>query len=182
MSNTNNVSENIVSQLKEEAKNADRTKAKGFVNDKTGGSVLIDENGNITISPSKTVQYKMKYNEGQATEISYQSNTITNRKNIKTEEITINNHKLNPQFWELTDMKRFYNDPTSGIGNLTIGGTVLAKTWEPFLQQWVLIRRPIRTPMFSNYLPIPDAPEGMDINEATDISEEISEMRNLDKK
>ena len=79
---SNDISQNIVQKLKDEAANADRTKSKGFINDKTGGSVLINENGDITISPSKTVQYKMKYSEGQATEISMQSNTITNRKNF----------------------------------------------------------------------------------------------------
>jgi hypothetical protein len=176
----NNIVENIVQELKEKASNADRTNCKGFINDKTSGAVLIDSNGDVTISPSKTVQYKMKYNEGQATEVSMQSNTITNRKNLKIDELTINNHKINPQLWELTDMKRLYEDPTSGIGNLTMYGTVLVKTWEPFLQKWVLIRRPIRTPIFSNYLPLPDAPEDMDLQDATDISEEILQMRNLD--
>lgn len=177
-----NISQNIVQTLKEEASNASRTDCKGFVNEKTGGAVIIDSNGDITMSPAKTVQYKLKYSEGQATEISMQSNTITNRKNIKTDDLTINNHKINPQLWDLTDMKRLYNDPTSGIGNLTINATVLVKTWEPFLQKWVLIRRPMRTPIFSNYLPIPNAPIDMNLDDATNISEEILEMRNLDNK
>ena len=175
------ISKNIVSELKERAEHANREKDKGFVNDKTGGSLLIDEQGNITVAASKTVQYKMKYSEGQATEISMQSNTITNRKNIVTDEIIINNHKLNPQLWQYTNYKRLYDDPTSAIGALTVNATVLVKTWEPTLEKWVLIRRPIRTPLFSNVLPIPDAPETMGMQEATDISKEIQSMRDIDK-
>lgn len=176
----NEVIKNIVNEFKEMAENANRIKSKGFVNDKTGSSVLIDENGNVTVASSKNVQYKMKFAEGHATELSMESNTITNRKNLKTDEILVNNHKLNPQLWELTDMKRLYNDPTSAIGNLTMKGSVLVKTWEPYLQKWVLIRRPVRMPIFSNNLPIPDAPEEMGLNDATDISDEIQTMRNID--
>lgn len=175
------IKKNIVTEIKERAENADRSNDKGIVNDKTNSSIMLDKQGNITIAASQTVQYKMKYSEGQATEISMQSNTITNRKNIQTDEIIINKHKLNPQLWELTDMKRLHNDPTSAIGNLTINSTVLVKSWEPSLEKWVLIRRPVRVPLFSNLLPIPNVPEEMNLNDATDISEEIQEMRNIDK-
>lgn len=181
MSESTGIVQNIVSKLKDRAENADRTKEKGMINDKTGGSILLDQSGNITVAASKTVQYKMNYSQGQATEISMQSNTITNRKNIQTDEIVLNKHKLNPQLWHLTDMKRHQGDPTSAIGNLTMYGTVLVKAWEPTLEKWVLIRRPIRTPIFSNMLPIPDVPETMGLSEATNISDEITAMRNLDK-
>jgi hypothetical protein len=181
MADSKGIVENIVAELKDRAENADRTNEKGIVNDKTGGSLLIDQSGNVTIAASKTVQYKMNYSQGQTTEVSMQSNTITNRKNIQTDEITVNKHKLNPQLWQLTDMKRYQGDPTSGIGNLTMYGTVLVKTWEPTLEKWVLIRRPLRTPIFSNMLPIPDAPESMGLSDATDISTEIQQMRDMDK-
>jgi hypothetical protein len=181
MADSQGIKQNIVNELKDRSENADRSKEKGLVNDKTGGSILIDQSGNVTIAASKTVQYKMNYSQGQVTEVSIQSNTITNRKNIQTDEIVMNKHKLNPQLWQLTDMKRYQGDPTSGIGNLTINGTVLVKTWEPTLEKWVLIRRSIRTPIFSNVLPIPDAPTAMGLNDATDISTEIQEMRNMDK-
>lgn len=172
---------NIVNELKERAENACRTDNKGFINDKTGGSIIIDEQGDVTIAASRTVQYKMKYSEGQATEVSMQSNTITNRKNLKADELIINNHKLNPQLWQMTDMKRLHGDPTSGVGGLTLCTTVLVKTWEPSLEKWVLIRRPLRTPLFSNLLPIPDVPETMGISDATNISPEIKQMRDIDK-
>lgn len=181
MSESTGIVQNIVGELKERAENADRSKEKGIVNDKTGGSILIDQSGNVTVAASKTVQYKMSYSQGQATEVSMQSNTITNRKNVQTDEIVVNKHKLNPQLWQLTDMKRVQGDPTSAIGNLTICATVLVKAWEPTLERWVLIRRPVRTPIFSNILPMPDVPDAMGLSDATDIKPEITAMRDLDK-
>jgi hypothetical protein len=181
MAEAQGVKQNIVAELKDRSENADRAKEKGIVNDKTGGSLLIDQSGNVTIAASKTVQYKMNYSQGQTTEISMQSNTITNRRNIIADEITVNKHKLNPQLYHLTDMKRYQGDPTSAIGNLTMYGTVLVKTWEPTLEKWVLMRRPMRTPIFSNVLPIPDVPASMGLSGATDISTEITQMRDVDK-
>ena len=72
-------------------------------------------------------------------------------------------------------MKKFQGDPTMAIGNLTMCGTVLVKAWEPTLQKWVLIRRPIRTPIFSNLLPLVGAHEGMGLDD--NISEEIIKGR-----
>ena len=52
-----------------------------------------------------------------------------------------------------------------------LNGTVLVKTWEPTLEKWVLIRRPISTAMFSNRLNIPTSPEQfeLDLNITEDI-------------
>lgn len=166
---------NIVNILKERAEKALSSIESGFINEKTGSSFLLDRGGNVTVAASKTVQYKLQYASGHATEISLESNTITNRKNIVADEIIINKHKLNSQIYELTDMKRFLNDPTQAIGNLTMNGTVLVKAWEPNLKKWVLIRRPIRTALFSNMLNLPASPEGMDIED--NISDYIEEMR-----
>lgn len=168
---------NIVSELKEKAENAKSSIETGFVNDHTGSSILLDRSGNVTVAASKTVQYKLQYACGHATEISIESNTITNRKNIIADEIIINKHKLNPQFYELTDMKSYLSDPTQAIGNFTVSGTVLVKSWEPTLKKWVLIRRYIRTPIFSNMLNLPSAPESMGIED--NISDYIEEMRKI---
>lgn len=177
----NETNKNLIEEFKERSNNANKKNERGIVNDKTGSSIVLDKDGNITIAASKTVQYKMKYSEGQATELSFQSNTITNRKNLQTDEIIINKHKLNPQLWELTDMKRLFGDPTSAIGDLTMCATVLVKTWEPTLEKWVLIRRPIRTQLFSNKLPLVDAPDDMNLKDSTNISDDIETMRKLDK-
>lgn len=170
-----NIKLNIVDKLKERAENADRQKEKGVINEKTGSSFLMSEDGNVSIVGSKNVQYRMSYSTGHASEISTESNTVTNRKNIKTDELVLNTHKFNPQLYELTDMKQYLSDPTQAIGNLTMLGTVLVKAWEPNLKKWVLIRRIIRTPIFSNLLDIPSSPEEMDLND--NISEELIAMR-----
>ena len=169
------IQKNIVNDLKEKSENTRSSVETGFVNDHTGSSFLLDRSGNATIAASKTVQYKLQYACGHATEISLESNTITNRKNIITDEIIVNKHKFNSQFYELTDMKKYLNDPNQAVGNLTISGTVLVKSWEQNLKKWVLIRRHIRTPMFSNMLNLPECPKDMDIN--NDISDYIEEMR-----
>ena len=165
----------IINEFKEKAENPNRTEDKGFVNDNTNSSILIKKNGDINIAASNTVQYKLKYDTGQRTEVSMQSNTITNRKNIVADDIVLNKHKLNPYLYELTDMKEYNNIPTLAIGNLTMMATVLVKCWEPNLQKWVLIRRPMRTPIFSNLLNVPDSPEGMNVD--TNISEELENCR-----
>lgn len=169
------IKKNIVNILKDKAENAKSSVEAGFVNEHTGSSILLDRSGNAIIAASKTVQYKLQYACGHATEISLESNTITNRKNIIADEIIINKHKLNSQLYELTDMKRYLNDPTQAVGNLTMYGTVLVKAWEPSLKKWVLIRRDIRTPLFSNMLNLPECPKAMDIED--NISDYIEEMR-----
>lgn len=168
----------IVNQLKKQAENAKASKETGFINENTGSSIRMDEQGNISIAASKTAQYKMQYATGHATEISLESNTITNRKNIVADEIVINKHKLNPQLIELTDYKKFANSENLALGNLTMFATVLVKAWEPNLKKWVLIRRLMRTPVFSNMLNIPTTPEGMALDD--NISSEITEMRKVD--
>lgn len=165
--------EKTIDKIKARSREADRQLEKGIINPETGSSILMNQAGNVTVASSQNVQYKMNYSQGLAREISFQSDTITNRKRIKADEIIINNHKLNPQFYELTDMKQLFKDPNYCIGNLTVCSTVLVKAWEPNLKKWVLIRRPIRTPLFLNALPVAGAPKEMDLDE--NISKEIDE-------
>lgn len=162
----------LLNKLKDRSNNANRQVDTGLVNSSTGSSLLLDGSGNVTVASSKLVQYKMNYASGRAEEISLESETTTNRKTITTDEVIINNHKLNPQFYELTDMKPLFNDPTYCVGNLTVNATVLVKAWEPTLEKWVLIRRPIRTPMFMNNLPVAAAPKEMNIDD--DIKDVLS--------
>lgn len=161
----------IVQRLAERSLNADRSVDKGFINTNTNSSMLINESGNVTVAASKNVQYKMNYASGLAKEVSYESQTVTNRKHIKTDEILINNHKLNPQIYDLTDMKVLFQNTDLAIGNLTMNANVLVKAWEPNLERWVLIRRPMRTPLFMNALGVAGVPEEMDIDD--NITEEI---------
>lgn len=163
---------NIVDRMKQRSLNADRSGDKGFVNPSTSSSILVNEAGNITIASNKNIQYKLNYSSGQATEISYESDTITNRKKITADEVVVNKHKMNPQIYELTNMKELFNSPTLAIGNLTANTTVLVKAWEPSLQKWVLIRRPARTQLFMNAYNIASVPEDMGIDDS--ILEEIN--------
>ena len=94
-------------------------------------------------------QYKNDKESGVATEISLQSNTITVQKDVVAKDISVNFHKLNSQLYELTNMKQVMD---TSIGNLTMMGTVLVKTYEPTLKKWVLMRRQVRIPVFSNLL------------------------------
>lgn len=161
----------LLEEFKDKSKFMDRRVDKGIVNDSTGSSIGIRENGDTVIAASESAQYKLQHDNGQATEISIQSNTITNRKNIAADEMIVNNHKMNPQLYELADMKQLASDPDKAIGNLTMMGTVLVKAWEPNLGKYVLIRRQVRIPIFSPTLNLPDAPEGLGLD--TKMSDEL---------
>lgn len=171
--------ERTIDKIKRRSNQPDRQIEKGIINPDTGSSILMNQAGNVTVASSQNVQYKMNYSQGLAREVSFQSDTITNRKRIKADEIVINNHKLNPQVYELTDMKQLYGDPNYAIGNLTMCATVLVKAWEPNLKKWVLIRRPVRTPLFMNALAGATTPKEMDLDE--NISKEIDEIGNNKK-
>jgi hypothetical protein len=162
----------LLDEFKQRAQNMDRTVEKGFVNEQTGSSMGIRDNGDIVIAANKESQYKLNHNTGAATEISYQSNTVTNRKNIVADEIVVNNHKLNPQLYELSDMKEILNDPNKAMGDLTMLGTVLVKAWDANLNKYMLIRRQVRIPIFSKSLNPPDAPAmfGLDTNVTDELN------------
>ena len=164
----------LIDRLKQRNEEPDRAYEKGVINPDTGSSLMLGKTGNVTIAASHYVQYKLNYSSGTAREVSLQSDTITNRKSLKTDEVMINNHKLNPQLYELTNMKQLYHDPNYAIGNLTVNATVLVKAWEPNLEKWVLIRRPIRTPVFMNEVDIPRAHKDMNIDD--NITEEIESI------
>lgn len=164
----------ILEQIKDSTKFLDRRTDKGFVNEKTGASIGIRENGEVVVAASNTAQYKINPESGSATEVTLQSNTITNRKNIVADEIVMNRHKMNPQLVNLADINQLPGDPDKAMGNLTMFSTVLVKAWEPHLGRYVMIRRLARIPMFSPELNMPDAPEELGLD--TDISEELKKL------
>ena len=156
---------NITKKLEKRTQNASRGTDIGMVNDNAETSMLLRGNGDVVVASSKNAQYKLRKADNTASEISFQSNTITNRKNIRTNDLTINNHKMNPSIYQMTDMNEMFDDSSLGIGNLTMGGYVLVKTWEIALKKWVLIRRPMRTPLFSNTLNVAGAIKESDIDD-----------------
>ena len=83
------------------------------------------------------------------TDESLQHNIKTVRANISCSDLIVNNHKMNSYLYEITNMKKLKG---TAIGNFTVSGTVLVKTYDKNLDKWVLIRRQVRVPMFSNLL------------------------------
>lgn len=170
----------ILDKLKERAKNPNRNRDAGIVNSTNGSSAVINGSGDIILASSKNSQYKMKKAKGSSSEITYQSNTITVRKNIEADDVILNKHKLNPQLHELTDQVELFGDKNLSIGNLTMNGYVLVKAWEPFLKKWVLIRRPMRTPLFFDKINIAGAIPNTSSDD--NIKEEIKDMTESEKR
>lgn len=163
-----------LSDLENKAKNLNRMTEKGLINESIGSSAIVRDNGQINLTASTSSQYKLNPN-GQSIEQTLESNTISVRKNFSVNELIINNHKLNPDLYELTDFKT--RDILPGqdviIGNLCVYGSVLVKAWEPNLKRYVLIRRPIRVPMFSNKLNTPSINSGLNIDDPLKNTENI---------
>lgn len=164
MSNMFKGSAMTIDKCKEEAEYIDPRVDKGIINDRNGSSVVARETGDVNLTASKYAQYKLSKSSGQATEISIKSHTKTVRKALDTDEVSINNHKLNPQLVELSDMRQALSDKESAIGNLTMGATVLVKTWEEELQRYVLVRRQARMPVFYQELNLENSPEQVGID------------------
>lgn len=153
---------------------------KGFINKKSKASLAMKGNGNTSLAAGEYAQFKMDKEIGLINEVSLQSNTTTVTKNIKANDITVNNHKLNNQLWELTDYKQ---KGDSAIGGMTMLGTVMVKAWEPTLKKYVMIRRQVRVPIFSNLLNVPSSPEqyGIDENIAKDIKKYMIKTDNKEE-
>lgn len=107
-----------------------------------GGNTLVDSAGLYA-------QRIVSGSSGNLTDASLQHNINTVRANINCNDFVINNHKMNSYMYEITNMKKMQD---TAIGNFTIMGTVLVKTYDPNLDKWVFIRRQVRVPMFSNLL------------------------------
>ena len=122
---------------------------KGFINNKAQTSITTKKSGTTTLNSGIYAQYKVDKNSGVASEISLQSTTTTVQKELNTSDLIINRHKLNTQLFEFTNMKA---NMDTVMGNLGMSATVLVKVWEPNLEQYVLIRRPARFPVFGNLL------------------------------
>ena len=173
LSTVSKIYSSLLNEIKSTTKYMNTLKTKGIVNPETGSSILIKDNGDTTTAASLLSQQKTLSN-GKVVEESIESDTYTVRKNLIVDEITINKHKLNPDIYELSDMRKLFNNEEQAIGNLTFCTTVLVKAWEQNLKKWVLIRRPMRIPIFSPMLNLPDTPKNTDIK--ADIKSEITDF------
>ena len=139
---------------------ADIADDKGFVNSDTDSSVVAKSDGNNVISAGDYAQFILNKDTGSIVSHSISDTSTTVTKNMFAKDININKHKFNNQFIELSD----FRDVNGAImGGIMLNGTILVKTWEPTLQKWVMIRRPISTPMFSQRLNLATTPEQMEI-------------------
>lgn len=136
--------------------------------------VYIDEDSNVVLASNEYAQLKVK-SDGSIDQISFENNITANRTNISCDEIIINGHKLNPQFYNNTDMRNMHGSQYKAIGNMNIYSTVLVKTFDKRLKKEVLIRRPMLSPLFSPTINLPNAPEEYDID--TNISNELKVLK-----
>ena len=163
-----------VSQLQSKSNYLSRYSEKGLVNEQTGSAMVIRDNGQINLSAGMYSQYKLNPN-GKSVEQTMESNTFTNRKNINTNDLVINGHKLNPSLYELTNFQKVILplNQEAIVGNFCVSGTVLVKAWEPNLKRYMLIRRPVRMPMFSDLLNVPEINTGIKVSDPYKLEEDI---------
>ncbi len=152
---------NLFNEIKSKTGKVDNGGDYGILNPESQASIIARDDGNIILASDNYTQVKLDKNSSAIvqTSLSSQSNSVI--KEINANDITINKHKFNNQFIELTD---FRNVNGNILGSMMVNGTVLVKTWEPNLEKWVLIRRPISTAMFSSRLNIPNTPEQLEID------------------
>lgn len=150
----------LYNKKKGEYNKADISDDRGFVNPGVDSAVVSKSNGNNVMSAGEYAQFKMDKETGSIIQHSIQSKETSVIKELEAVDININRHKFNNQLIELTD---FRNVNGNMMGSMMMDGTVLVKTYEHTLKKWVLMRRPISTPMFSNRLNIPTTPEQMEV-------------------
>lgn len=124
--------------------------------------IIMKKDGSITISSSKTNEHRM--DGDKQVFVSTENEEIINRKNMRLDDITINNQKLNMQLLELSDTTILFDNDNKTIGNLNTCGMVLVKSWDLNLKRYVLTRRQIRTPIFSSTLNAPEVLESLDVD------------------
>lgn len=132
---------------------------------KDGAANIVKSDNVMVNSAGMYTQRITNGDNGNITDESLQHNIKTVRANVSCSDLIINNHKMNSYLYEITNMKKLKN---TAIGNFTVMGTVLVKTYDPNLEKWVLIRRQVRVPMFSNVLNPYAIDERLDIPNAGD--------------
>ena len=161
-------------QIEEMSKFIQRGHEAGIMNDTTHSSVVVRHTGQINLSASIYSSYKLNPN-GKTIESSMESVVLSNRKKYSVNDIVLNEHKLNPYLYDLTDMKKvsIAQNNNINVGNLCLFGSVLVKAWERNLKRYVMIRRPARIPMFSNVLNIPEINKGLGVTDPLKIDEDL---------
>lgn len=161
-------------QIQERVKYIKRGHESALMNDTTKSSIVIRHDGQINVSSNRYAQYKLNPS-GKIIESSLESISLSNRRKVQTDDMILNEHKLNPYLYELTDIKKLtsaYNDDMM-VGNFCLFGSVLTRTWEMNLKRYVLMRRPARMPMFSTVLNVPEINTGLGVTDPLKIDEDL---------
>ena len=141
--------ENLFNESIKKSKTATIGDDKGLINSKSETSIVSRAGGSTTINSGIYAQLKCDKTSGVVTEIALQSVVNAVQRELAASDLIINRHKLNTQLLEFTNLKSNMN---TIMGDLTVNATILVKTWEPNLEQFVLIRRPARFPVFGHLL------------------------------
>ena len=163
---------NLFNEVASASKRASRQKDQSIINKKSGSNITAKGDGSTNMVSGIYAQYKVDKNSGVATEFSLQSNTVTVQKDIVANDLVLNRHKLNSQLYEFTNFK---NNCGTIMGNMMMDATILVKCWEPTLEEFVLIRRPVRFPVFGNLLDAYVVDERLDVY--VDMSEDINNYK-----
>ena len=137
---------------------------KGIIGKNGATDIIKSDNVKVTAAGMYT-QRIVNGDIGNITDESLQHNVKTVRANVSCSDLIINNHKMNSYLYEITNMKKLQN---TAIGNFTVMGTVLVKVYDFNLEKYVLIRRQVRVPMFSNILDPYAIDERLDIPDSKD--------------
>lgn len=144
-----NNKQNLYNESVQTSANAKYGYDMGVINPKTKTSLINKSNGTTIMNSGIYAQFKCDKESGVISEFSLQSVTNTVQRELTTSDLIINRHKFNTQLLEFTNLKA---NRKTVMGNLTMDATILVKAWEPTLEQFVLIRRPARFPVFGNLL------------------------------
>ncbi len=140
---------NLFNEAVKKTNNAKHGYDMGVINPKTKTSLISKANGTSIMNSGIYAQFKCDKESGVVTEIAFQSVTNAVQRELTTSDLIINRHKFNTQLLEFTNLKA---NRKTVMGDLTMNATILVKAWEPTLEQFVLIRRPARFPIFGNLL------------------------------
>ena len=140
---------NLFNETITNTSNAQHGADMGTINHKTKTSLINKANGTTIMNSGIYAQFKCDKDSGVITDISLQSISTTVQRELTTSDLIINRHKFNTQLLEFTNLKA---NRKTVMGDLTMNATILVKAWEPTLEQFVLIRRPARFPIFGNLL------------------------------
>lgn len=161
-------------EIKDKSKYIGRTTEKGFVNEEYGSSMALRENGQISLAAGKQAQMKMNPS-GTVDILGLEIVNTSNRIKYYTDELVINDHKLNPNLWELTGFKSIplQDNQFATVGNFTMAGYVLVRAWDRQLGRYMMIRRPARIAPFGPRLNVADIHPALKIDDPLKVKEDI---------